>query len=231
MDEQEFERDEQLLEARRLKRLEDRRRRKMQQRIVLGLLLVILILSLVLIVRGCSARKEQAQKTGEDVSQADVSQAVVPTEPDTTVTIAAVGDIMMYDEQLEAALQSDGTYDFTSSFAAVSGSTVSADLTVGNLELNFCGEPYAGKPDFRAPESLAKTLSSIGFDILQTANTYSIQNGLSGLRSTIQYLDAAGISHVGTYAALDDKTSLGGVLLKNVNGVKIAFIAYTKGLN
>ena len=192
MDEQEFERDEQLLEARRLKRLEDRRRRKMQQRIVLGLLLVILILSLVLIVRGCNARKEQAQKTGEDVSQADVSQAVVPTEPDTTVTIAAVGDIMMYDEQLEAALQSDGTYDFTSSFAAVSGSTVSADLTVGNLELNFCGPPYAGKPDFRAPESLAKTLNSIGFDILQTANTYSIQNGLSGLRSTIQYLDAGG---------------------------------------
>ena len=66
---------------------------------------------------------------------------------------------------------------------------------------------------------------------MQTANTYSIQNGLSGLRSTIQYLDAAGISHVGTYAAQDDKTSLGGVLLKNVNGVKIAFIAYTKGLN
>ena len=44
MDEQEFERDEQLLEARRLKRLEQRRRRKVQQRIVLGVLLVILIL-------------------------------------------------------------------------------------------------------------------------------------------------------------------------------------------
>ena len=126
MDEQEFERDEQLLEARRLKRLEDRRRRKMQQRIVLGLLLVILILSLVLIVRGCSARKktEQTTQTSQDTAQTDVSQAAVPTEPDTTVTIAAVGDIMMYDEQLEAALQSDGTYDFTSSFAAVSGSTV-----------------------------------------------------------------------------------------------------------
>ena len=61
MDEQEFERDEQLLEARRLKRLEDRRRRKMQQRIVLGLLLVILILSLVLIVR-------RPQKNGADAA-------------------------------------------------------------------------------------------------------------------------------------------------------------------
>ena len=233
MDEQEFERDEQLLEARRLKRLEQRRRRKIQQRIVLGVLLVIVILSMVLIVRGCKSKNaaESAQQPGTAASEPDAPQTVVPTEPDTTVTIAAVGDIMMYDEQLDAALQSDGTYDFTSSFAAVSGSTISADLTVGNLELNFCGEPYAGKPDFRAPESLAKTLSSIGFDIMQTANTYSIQNGLSGLQSTIRYLDAAGLSHVGTYAALDDKTSLGGVLLKNVNGVKIAFLAYTKGLN
>ena len=233
MDEQEFERDEQLLEARRLKRLEQRRRRKMQQRIVLGVLLVILILSLVLIVRGCKSRTaaEKTQEPATAQTEPDAPQSVVPTEPDTTVTIAAVGDIMMYDEQLDAARQDDGTYDFTSSFAAVSGSTVSADLTVGNLELNFCGEPYSGKPDFRAPESLAKTLSSIGFDIMQTANTYSIQNGLSGLQSTIRYLDAAGLSHVGTYAAQDDKTSLGGVLLKNVNGVKIAFIAYTKGLN
>ena len=72
----------------------------MQQRIVLGLLLVILILSLVLIARGCSARKktEQTQQTAQDTAQTDVSQAAVPTEPDTTVTIAAVGDIMMYDE-------------------------------------------------------------------------------------------------------------------------------------
>ena len=168
MDEQEFERDEQLLEARRLKRLEQRRRR-----IVLGVLLVILILSMVLIVRGCKSRSAQQEQSGEtaDVQQ-DAPESVVPTEPDTTVTIAAVGDIMMYDEQLDAARQDDGTYDFTSSFAAVSGCTVSADLTVGNLELNFCGEPYSGKPNFRAPESLAKTLSSIGFDVLQTANTY-----------------------------------------------------------
>ena len=180
MDEQEFERDEQLLEARRLKRLEQRRRRKVQQRIVLGVLLVILILSMVLIVRGCKSRSAQQEQSGETAdAQQNAPESVVPTEPDTTVTIAAVGDIMMYDEQLDAARQDDGTYDFTSSFAAVSGSTVSADLTVGNLELNFCGEPYSGKPDFRAPESLAKTLSSIGFDVLQTANTYSIQNGLS----------------------------------------------------
>ena len=40
MEDQEFERNEQMLEARRLKRLEQKRRRQMQQRIVLGVLAV-----------------------------------------------------------------------------------------------------------------------------------------------------------------------------------------------
>ena len=42
MEDQEFERNEQMLEARRLKRLEQKRRRQIQQRIVLGVLAVIL---------------------------------------------------------------------------------------------------------------------------------------------------------------------------------------------
>ena len=94
-----------------------------------------------------------------------------------------------------------------------------ADLTVGNLELNFCGEPYSGRPDFRAPEALALALKEKGFDLVQTANTYSIQNGISGLKSTIKYLNTVGIDHVGTYAAKDDKETNDGVLLKNVNGI------------
>jgi len=68
-----------------------------------------------------------------------------------------------------------------------------ADLTVGNLELNFCGEPYSGRPNFRAPESLALALKEKGFDLVQTANTYSIQNGMTGLSGTISALDAVGI--------------------------------------
>ena len=96
MDEQEFERDEQLLEARRLKRLEQRRRRKVQQRIVLGVLLVILILSMVLIARGCKSRSAQQEQPGETAdAQQNAPESVVPTEPDTTVTIAAVGELWL----------------------------------------------------------------------------------------------------------------------------------------
>lgn len=231
MDNPSFEHEEQLREARRLKRLEQKRRRQLQQRIVLGVLAVILILVIVLIVRGCQ----------KDPTPAEPQQPVTPTapdttqtpavEPDTVVTIAAVGDIMVYDEQIAAAQQSDGSYDFSSALSAVSALTMGADFTVGNLELTLCGEPYSGRPDFRAPEAIALALKEKGFDLLQTANTYSIQNGVSGLKSTIKYLNTVGLDHVGTYVAADDKATNEGVLLKNINGIKVAFLGYTKGVN
>ena len=113
MEDQEFERNEQMLEARRLKRLEQKRRRQMQQRIVLGVLAVILILVIVLIVRGCKSGKagqeDAVQKPAQSDTQDNTPQEPAD-EPDTVVTLAAVGDIMVYDEQIDAAKQSDGSY-------------------------------------------------------------------------------------------------------------------------
>ena len=229
MEELELEQNEQLLEQRRLRRLEQKRRRKMQQRMVLGLLALIVVLALVLIVRGCRA-KPAPTPVEPSVPEEPVTEPTAP-EADSVVQLTAVGDIMIYDDILAAAQKAEGVYDFSDCFSAVAAYTMGADLTVGNLELNVCGAPYTGKPDFRAPEALAGTLRDIGFDVLQTANTYSIQNGMTGLSGTISALDAVGIDHVGTYATQAERDTSGGVLLKTVNGVRIAFIAFTKGVN
>jgi len=226
----EFERDEELLEARRLKRLEMKRKRKMQQRIILAVLAVVLILVIVLIAKGCSAEKEPEQPQPE-VEQPPVVEEAPPPEPDTTATLAAVGDIMIYDTQIADAKQEDQTYNFADCFSAISAYTTSPDLTVGNLELNFTGSNYGGKPTWSAPEILANNLKDIGFDILQTANTYSINNGINGLTNTIKFLNSAGLEHVGTYIQSSEKADGGGVLIRDVNGIRFAFIAFTKGVN
>lgn len=237
MEHEEFQRDEEMLERRRLKRLEMKRKRKMQQRIILGVLAVVLILLIVLIARGCSGEKEVELPENEIVTppENDV-EPEVPVDPDTKATLAAVGDIMMYDSQLTAALQEDQSYDFTSFFEAISPFTISPDLTVGNLELNLLGTgPYVGNtqnaPYFNAPNSLASQLSAIGFDILQTGNTYSIMNGTKGLQSTIDILNQNSIDHVGTHASDPDQSASGGVVLREINGIRIAFIGFTKGVN
>lgn len=227
MDEQEYERDERLLEARRLKRLELRRKRVIRSRIFYGVILLVLVVIIVLIVRSCG--KEEA--VADPVTPETTPPVTLPVEkPDQTATLSAVGDIMVYDQQLDDAKQTDGTYNFLPSLAPVAELLAASDLTVGNFEANFGEAPYSGYPNFIAPPALATTLAGVGFDILQTANTYSIQNGLSGLSSTIRAIREAGMNTLGTYLSADDKTQ-NRVIVKEVNGIKFAFIGFTKGLN
>ena len=136
---QEYIRDEKEQERRKLVRLELRRKRQKQQRILMGAGVVILLLLIVLMFRGCANRK--ALKEAEAARLA--AQAAVQTETSAGIkaTIAAVGDIMCYENQMNAALTQEGTYDFAPSFAAIKPYLEGANLTVGNLELTFCRLP------------------------------------------------------------------------------------------
>lgn len=239
MSDQEYVFDEELHEQRRLRRLELKRKRQIRQRITYAVLLCLLILVIVLISKGCQARtaaeEEQArleaeQQAAQEALLQQQQQQQQQSQP-ITATLAAVGDIMVYDEQLQDALQQDGSYNFLPSFSKVAAFLTEPDYTVGNFEANCIGAPYAGYPDFNAPESLAKTLSAVGFDLMQTANTYSIQNGVTGLESTLDNLKAGGLDTVGTYAAKEDKETSGGVVIKDIGGIKVAFLAFTKGVN
>ena len=143
---EEFERDEEMLEQRRLRRLEMKRKRKMQQRIILAVAAAILVLIIVLIFKGCSGEKAPEEQQ-EVITPPPVVEETPPAEPDRKATLAAVGDIMLYDTQLMDAQQEDLSYNFDECFLGISAYTMSADLTVGNLELNMTGSaPYAGKP-------------------------------------------------------------------------------------
>lgn len=230
MADQEFERDERLIEARRLKRLEMKRRRMIRQRITLGVIFVVLVVLIVVIVRSCGSSDTPTDPVTPPVDpDTTTTDTPDPTPASATATLSAVGDIMIYESQLQDALQDDGTYNFLPSLAPVSTLLTASDLTVGNFEANFGGDP-AGYPNFRAPTSLATTLSGLGFDILQTANTYSIQNGVTGLQSTVSTIRDAGMDTLGTYLSADDKAA-NQVVVREVNGIRIAFIGFTKGLN
>ena len=230
MDNQEYILDEKERERRRLIRKEMKRKALIRQRIAFAVTLSVVILILILIITSCTTRKAQREaELAHQAAQQAVQQEVVTAK----ATLAAFGDIMCYNEQIHDALTASGSYDFSPSFAAIAPYLQSADLTVGNLELNFCGpdSSYVGFPNFRAPESLAKTLSESGVDILQTANTYSLQNGINGLQSTVRYLKEQNIVPLGTYASAIDKRKDEGVQFKTVNGIKFAFLGYTKGMN
>lgn len=152
-------------------------------------------------------------------------------QKDTTISMAVVGDIMCHGPNYKDAFNaSTKTYDFSTFFPQIKSYISNADIAVGNLETTFAGgnKAYSGYPTFNSPPQLAKDVQDLGIDVLTTSNNHSMDSGYNGLINTINTLDNLGISHTGTFKSEEDKNK---ILIKDVNGVKIAFLSYTYGTN
>ena len=155
-------------------------------------------------------------------------------ETDITFTMTAIGDVMCHNTQyLDAYIESDDenhNYDFSYVFEDIYRYTKITDLTIGSLETSFAGKErgYSNYPTFNSPDNLAYDLKKIGLDVLSTAGNHCLDMGFSGLSRTIDVLNDADISHLGTYKTQEDRDQ---ILFKYVKGIKIAFINYTYGTN
>lgn len=151
-------------------------------------------------------------------------------ESNNTVDLMFVGDAMQHAPQITAAEQPDGTYDYSPCFQYLVPDIEWADLAVVNLECPLGGKPYTGYPCFSAPDSYARQLRDVGFDLFLTANNHCLDRRDKGLVRTCQTLDSLGIPHIGTYRDMAERNQLMPYIV-NVKGMKIAFLDYTYGTN
>ena len=148
-----------------------------------------------------------------------------------TFTLTALGDTLCHNTQYWDAYNSQtGEYDFSYVYDDIKDYTSASDITVGSLETTFAGEEkgYSNYPTFNTPDSLATALKDIGLDVISLAGNHALDYGYTGLCRTIDVFDNIGISHLGTYKTAEDQEKL---LIKDVKGIKIAFINYTYGTN
>ncbi|MBY0088573.1 CapA family protein [Brevibacillus brevis] len=208
-----------------------------------ALLLVIACTSLV----GCAAPIAQADKTNQapdvKVPDPETPQQTAPNHqetqpptlpsrfPEQRISLLAVGDIMMHQEQLDAVWDpATKSYDFKRFFPNVIPMFREADWVIGNLETTMSGSEakYSGYPMFNSPESLAHALKEIGFTAVTTANNHSMDRKEQGVLQTIKYLDEAGLPHTGTFANPEDRDE---PLLLTKDGFTLALLSYTYGTN
>ena len=157
------------------------------------------------------------------------NEDVEPIKEDINIKMTVIGDIMCHNSQYKDAYDGS-TYDFSYVFDDIKDYISSADIAVGNLETTFAGKErgYSNYPRFNSPEQLAYNLKDMGIDVLCTANNHSMDTNYSGVVSTLDFLDDAGISHMGTSRTAEEQNQ---ILVKDVNGIKIAFLAFTYGTN
>ena len=149
-----------------------------------------------------------------------------PAAPPTTVIHYAVAGDLNVNDKTVAAGDAAG---YTAAFLDVAHLLAKADVASLNFEGNLCGEPYGAGGS--APQALAEAMSKMGVDLVQMANSYSINKGLSGLATSLNGIKAAGMEPVGAYATNQDFKEAKGYTIKNVKGIRIAFMAFTKGMD
>lgn len=168
----------------------------------------------------------------------------------TDITIAAVGDFLVKTRVINSArVSGERGYVFDKIFEPIASYLRDADFTIGNLETNFGGtgsenkpsqktidavysvvkrHPKTGWPMFNCPDQFAGTLKNLGFDVLTTANNHCMDCGIGGLKRTLKVLDSNGLAHTGTYRSHSESQQY---LIKEVNGIRIGVLAYTKTTN
>lgn len=171
-----------------------------------------------------AAETRPAQKPTQATEPATRAQKSTKT----TIHIKAAGDLNVTNTVINAGVAVGG-YNYTRAFMDVASTLSDADLTVLNLEGNICGEPY-GSDTTSAPRELLEGLRNAGVDLIQMANSCTINNGLIGLTSTLQSIRAAGLEPVGAFASESEFRESKGYTITQAQGVKVAFVAFTKGL-
>ena len=227
------------MNKRRQRREEMRQKQQAEQKrlktglIIAGILLVVCTVALLSIIRDTGALDSPETETSAAVKETQPPETKPQTWSEqnstTTINIRAAGDLNITDSVVKSGLTSTG-YDFTRSFMDVAPLLSEADLTVLNLEGNIVGEPY-GTERTSAPNDLLTALRNAGVDLIQMANSCAINNGLIGLKSTINAIHNSGMEPIGAYATQADFNRSKGYTICEANGIKVAFVAFTKGMN
>jgi len=146
-----------------------------------------------------------------------------------TATIGAIGDILIHDWVYEDA-KTDSTYDFKPMLANVKGLMQKPDLLTANEETILGGVEMgiSSYPTFNSPQQVGDAFIDAGVDIVSTANNHSLDKGERGILAEIDYFNRVGLPYVGSFINSQDQQTL---RVKNVNGIKLAFLSYTYGTN
>jgi len=145
---------------------------------------------------------------------------------DKTVTLMAVGDIMLSENRGTGKMIKEHGPEFL--FEKISKLLQPADILFGNLEntISANGSSLPGNDPhitFRATPNSIKGLTLCNFDVVSLANNHITDYGEAALIDTFNILGENGIVYVGAGRNLTEAVK---EVVFERNGIKIAFLAY-----
>ena len=210
---------------------------QINRRIIVIIAIVLIILSLIIILsRSIKPKEEKVEQN--DISETNQEISLLFNEinkegleyikpNDTVINIAVCGGVFCQNEILNAAYdEGNNEFNFYNSFHRIVNRIANADIAIATLETNFTDKAYGGTGFHNAPEELANALKLIGIDILNIATNYAFDYGEEGIGNTIKTIEQNKINVLGINTTDEAQNK---ILIKDIEGVRIAFLSYTYG--
>lgn len=220
------------------------------------LILLALILLIVFVCVRCSNCRSISKESG--VIQANApTDAVHITEPASTeatteaatepekgdrVHVVAVGDNLVQTSVYNsAAAQAENgeEYNFDYVYDGITDliTGTGADLRIVNQETIICGDPSfeisGSNFNFNSPPEVGDALMNAGFNVVSMSNNHLLDKGIDGLSASLDYWDEMQRKYPDllTYGVYRDTADMENIRVKEFNGLKVAFLAYTENIN
>ncbi len=179
-----------------------------------------LIFGLLKLVGNSNQKKEVIEETPKVVEEKTKEDIIKK------IKISANGDLLYHIGLIRSA-QTEGGYDFSENYEKIKPLISSMDLAIGDYEGSINENyPLNGYPLFNAPKIIAKNIADAGYDVMSLANNHILDSNIEGLISTYKYFKDVGITPIGVSVEKNER-----VIIKEVKGIKVAFVAYTYGFN
>ncbi|WP_332628576.1 CapA family protein [Halalkalibacter flavus] len=187
---------------------------------------------IVLIITACSQPEELTVEQTETEIDAEIIRQEAPFEPEeeeTTITIGAVGDVLLHERVYAPAEIEDG-YDFMPMLEKVGPLLQEPDFLMANFE-SIPGGVEIGLstyPSFNSPHEIVTDLQSLGVDMAIGANNHTIDRGVRAVESALDFFDEVGMDYVGVYRDTKDRET---DRIIEVEDITLGVLAYTYGTN
>jgi len=176
---------------------------------------------------------EIADKDTKDQTVSVMSNKAETALADTAseVTLLAVGDNLIHTEVIKSGKKPDGTLNYDHLYALVKDKISAADIAVINQETILGGKhfPYSGYPAFNSPTEIGDADINAGFDVVLQATNHAMDMGEAGVEYTMDYW--AKHPEIKVLGINKDQEAQDEIPIIEKNGIKIAMLNYTYGLN
>jgi poly-gamma-glutamate synthesis protein (capsule biosynthesis protein) len=153
-----------------------------------------------------------------------------PVEKTTSLTLAAVGDILIHDTVYNKAKTPSGEYNFNTNFASVKTYLAQPDITMANQETMIGGTQFglSSYPSFNSPHEVGDALKENGVDLVTLANNHTLDRGEKIILSALNYWNEIDVMYTGAYTSKEDQQN---IRLMKKNDITVSFLSYTYGTN